>query len=251
MIEIEGLAVDFQGRPILTDLSLHVPRGAFVALVGRSGSGKTTLLKSINRLVTPTRGRIAIDGVEASALPAPEWRRRIGYAFQSVGLFPHMSVGENIAAVPELLGWPPARIAARVRELVTLVDLPEDVASRPPRALSGGQAQRVGLARALAAEPRVMLLDEPFGALDPMTRDALGLAYRDLHERLGLTTIMVTHDIEEAMLLTQRIVLMDEGRLVADLAPADLAHSTDPRVTALIAPALRHAHRLRELTDGA
>ena len=249
MIDIQQLAVSLgaRHRPVLRGLSLSVARGSFVALVGRSGSGKTTLLKSINRLVTPQSGRIAIDGIESNALPAPAWRRQIGYAFQGVGLFPHMSVAENIGIVPKLLGWEAARIDARVRELTSLVDLPDDIVARAPRDLSGGQQQRVGLARALAAAPHVMLLDEPFGALDPITRDALGVAYRRLHERLGLTTLMVTHDLEEALLLCDRIVLLEEGGIVADHAPRDLARSTDPRVISLLAPALRHARALSEL----
>ena len=249
MIDIQHLAVSLgaRNRAILRDLSLSILRGSFVALVGRSGSGKTTLLKSINRLVVPQSGRIAIDCIEANALPTHLWRRQIGYAFQGVGLFPHMSVAENIGIVPKLLGWDAARVEARVRELTDLVELPQDVAGRAPRDLSGGQQQRVGLARALAAAPRVMLLDEPFGALDPITRDSLGIAYRRLHERLGLTTLMVTHDLEEALLLCDRIVLLEEGCIVADHVPRDLARSTDPRVVSLLAPALHHARALSEL----
>jgi osmoprotectant transport system ATP-binding protein len=174
-------------------------------------------------------------------------RRRIGYVFQEVGLFPHLTVAENIGVTPRLLGWDKARIKARVDELLDLVALPAEVAQRPPAALSGGQRQRVGVARALAAEPRLMLMDEPFGALDPVTRDALGADYRALHGRLGLTTVMVTHDMAEAVLMADRIVVLKAGRIVADGAPAELlATSADPEVRALLEAPKRQADRLRE-----
>ncbi|MES2035197.1 MAG: ATP-binding cassette domain-containing protein, partial [Pseudomonadota bacterium] len=182
----------------LGGVTLAIPAGQFVALVGGSGSGKTTLLKTINRLVTPDRGAVHIAGEDVSGRPAPLLRRQIGYVFQEVGLFPHLTVAENIAMTPRLLGWPAARIAARVSELLELVALPAAMGARLPAELSGGQRQRVGVARALAAEPGVLLMDEPFGALDPVTRDTLGTEVRDLHERLGLTTVMVTHDMGEA-----------------------------------------------------
>jgi osmoprotectant transport system ATP-binding protein len=173
-------------------------------------------------------------------------RRRIGYVFQEIGLFPHMTVAENIGVTPRLLGWAASRIAARVDELLDLVALPREVGARPPAALSGGQRQRVGVARALAAQPAVMLMDEPFGALDPLTRDALGADYRALHERLGLTTVMVTHDMAEAVLLADRIVVMKAGRMLADGTPAALAtRSQDPDVRALLDAPRRQAERLR------
>ncbi len=221
-IAVGGLCKVYGGHRALDGVSLSVAPGAFVALIGASGSGKTTLLKSINRLVTPDAGTVHIDGADVSGLPAPELRRRIGYVFQNIGLFPHMSVGENIAIVPRLLGVPAAVRTARVAELLGLVALDPAFAGRAPRTLSGGQAARVGLARALAAEPTIMLMDEPFGALDPLTRDDLRRAYRALHDRLGLTTLIVTHDIAEALLLADRVLVLRAGCIVADATPAEL-----------------------------
>ena len=252
-IEIEDLGLSYAGAAlgaqadILKGINLQLETGSFTALVGRSGAGKTSLLKCINRLHAPTRGRILLGGEDTSALRDFELRRRIGYAFQGVGLFPHMSVNENIGITPKLLGWSKPDIAARVAALLTLVDLPQDIGMRSPRALSGGQQQRVGLARALAARPHVMLLDEPFGALDPQTRETLGLAYRDLHQRLGLTTIMVTHDLEEALLLCDRIVVLDDGRIRSHATPAALVASDDPALQALLDVPRRHAERMQML----
>ena len=214
----------------LRDVSLAVEAKSFVALVGASGSGKTTALKLINRLIEPDRGEVRLDGVAVNTLDAPLLRRRIGYVFQGVGLFPHMTIGENIGITPQLLGWPRAEIDARVAELLDLVELPQSFAARLPHALSGGQRQRAGVARAIAARPHVVLMDEPFGALDPVTRDSLGTAYRAMHDRLGVTTIMVTHDVQEAVLLADRIVVMGGGRILADGAPgALLAADSVPR----------------------
>src|SRR6185437_4868037 len=206
----------------LAGVSLSVAPGEFTALVGGSGSGKTTLLKTINRLVTPDAGSVRVLGQDVTASPAHLLRRKVGYVFQEVGLFPHLTVAENIAITPRLLGWDRKRIDARVANLLGLVDLPLEIGGRPPAALSGGQRQRVGVARALAAEPKLMLMDEPFGALDPLTRDALGADYRALHDQLGLTTVMVTHDMAEAVLLADRIVVLRDGRIVADGEPAEL-----------------------------
>ena len=231
----------------LDRVDLSVAAGEFVALVGGSGSGKTTLLKTINGLIRPDGGEVRVAGEDVAATPPHLLRRRIGYVFQEVGLFPHLTVAENIAITPKLLHWDPARIADRVMTLLKLVALPQDVAARAPSALSGGQRQRVGVARALAAEPALMLMDEPFGALDPVTRDALGVDYRALHRRLGLTTIMVTHDITEAVLLADRIVVLDRGVVQADGAPRDLLMSSrNPVVRALLEAPKRQAERLRE-----
>jgi osmoprotectant transport system ATP-binding protein len=216
------------------DAVLDIPGGAFLALVGASGSGKTSLLKCINRLHEPTRGTVRFEGKPTNDLPAHELRRRIGYVFQGIGLFPHMTVAENISVTPRLLGWSDKAIAARVDELLDLVALPRDVATRLPRQLSGGQQQRVGIARALAAKPKLMVMDEPFGALDPVTRDGLGTAYRRLHDDLGLTTIMVTHDMQEAVLLSDRIVMLEQGRITADDSPRALMRSDDPGIAALM-----------------
>ena len=225
---------------------MSVPQGTFIALAGTSGSGKTTVMKMINRLIDPDRGEVRIEGVPVGAGTASDLRRRIGYVFQGAGLFPHLRVGENIAITPQLLGWAPPDIAARTAELLDLVELPRALADRFPGELSGGQQQRVAVARALAARPRIVLMDEPFGALDPVTRDNLATAYRKLHDTLGLTTIMVTHDMQEAILLADRIVVMKAGRVIADLSPsAILGAQSDPDVAALIAVPLRQAERVR------
>lgn len=250
-IEIAGVEKRYGEHVALARVSLTIPAGQFVALVGASGSGKTTLLKTLNRLITPDAGAIRIGGEDIGAGPPHRLRRKIGYVFQEVGLFPHLTVGENIAVTPRLLDWPPARITARVEDLLALVALPVAMASRAPSELSGGQRQRVGVARALAAEPGILLMDEPFGALDPLTRDALGTDVRALHDRLGLTTVMVTHDMAEAVLLADRIVVLRDGAVVADGAPEDLARSVaDPGVRDLLDAPRRQALRLAARLGG-
>jgi osmoprotectant transport system ATP-binding protein len=218
-VALRAVSKRYAGGGGVNDVTLCVDRGQFVALVGASGSGKSTLLKSINRLVVPDSGTVRIDGEDVTGTESHSLRRRIGYVIQGVGLFPHLSVAANIAM--------PLRIAGdaadgRVAELLDLVDLPQDFAARLPETLSGGQRQRVGFARALARAPGLMLMDEPFGALDPVTRDALGRSYRALHDRLGLTSIMVTHDMAEALLLADRVVVLDSGRVVANETPVAL-----------------------------
>jgi osmoprotectant transport system ATP-binding protein len=251
-IELSGVEKRYGALAALAGVSLSVAPGEFTALVGGSGSGKTTLLKTINRLTAPDAGSVRVLGEDVAASAPHLLRRRIGYVFQEIGLFPHLSVAENIAITPKLLGWDAKRIKARVANLLGLVDLPLEVAQRAPAALSGGQRQRVGVARALAAEPKLMLMDEPFGALDPLTRDALGADYRALHERLGLTTVMVTHDMTEAVLLADRIVVLREGRIVADGKPVELLHETrDDGVRALLEAPKRQAERLRAKLGGA
>ena len=249
MIELAGVTKSHGVRAALEAVDLSVPAGCFVALVGPSGSGKTTLLKTINRLVAPDAGTVQVDGCDVADLPVTELRRGIGYVIQGIGLFPHMSVAENIAIVPRLAGTPAAERVARVAELLDLVGLPAEFADRMPASLSGGQAQRVGVARALAARPRIMLMDEPFGALDPVTRDELGRAYRALHDRLGLTTLMVTHDMAEALLLAERVVVLIDGRIRADAPPAKLLAAQDPEVRALIDVPRRQAERLHALAE--
>ena len=253
MIALEGVCKSFDGgrSEAVSNVSLVVEAGGFVALVGGSGSGKTTLLKTINRLIAPTAGSIRVAGEAVDAVPPHELRRRIGYVFQEVGLFPHLSVAENIAITPKLLGQPKAERAARAAELLDLVSLPRDFGARRPAALSGGQRQRVGVARALAAKPAIMLMDEPFGALDPVVRDALGAEYRRLHERLGLTTLMVTHDMTEAVLLADRIVIMDHGKMIAEGTPSDLLADSRPEVRGLIETPRRQAERVRERLEQA
>jgi len=250
LLELDGVSKSHRGRRVLDDVTLSVAGGTFLAVVGPSGSGKTTLLKTINRLAAPEEGRVRLDGGDVAALPLSELRRRIGYVFQGIGLFPHMDVAENIWIVPRLAGAPETEREGRVAELLDLMALPRSFASRTPRALSGGQAQRVGFARALAARPSLMLMDEPFGALDPVTRDALGRAYRALHDELGLTTLMVTHDITEAMLLADRIIVLIEGRVRADAGPAALiAGHADEAVRELVAVPRRQAERLAALAQ--
>jgi osmoprotectant transport system ATP-binding protein len=250
-LELDGISKRRGGQLVLDSIRLAVPAGTLLALVGPSGSGKTTLLKTINRLIEPDEGSVRLAGEDLGGAPLAALRRRIGYAFQGIGLFPHMNVADNIAIVPRLLGTDEKECVARVAELLDLVALPRDFAARFPYSLSGGQAQRVGLARALAAGPKLMLMDEPFGALDPVTRDELGRAYRILHDRLGLTTIMVTHDISEALLLADRIAILVGGRIRADGAPAELiAGHDDPDVQALIEIPRRQAERLAALAGG-
>lgn len=201
-------------------VDLSVAAGCFVALVGASGSGKSTLMKMVNGLEQPTTGQVIFAGEDVSTQPPAKLRRRIGYVFQSIGLFPHMNVAENIGIGSRLSGQ---RLGdGRIRELLELVELEADMTSRMPDELSGGQRQRVGVARALANEPELLLMDEPFGALDPITRDALGERVRALHDALGLTSIMVTHDMAEALLLADRVLVMDAGLIVADETPATL-----------------------------
>ena len=250
-IELSAVEKRYGTLDALAGVSLSVAAGEFTALVGGSGSGKTTLLKTINRLIAPDAGSVRVLGDDVAASEPHLLRRRIGYVFQEVGLFPHLTVAENIAITPKLLGWDRKRVEARIANLLGLVDLPPEIASRAPAALSGGQRQRVGVARALAAEPKLMLMDEPFGALDPLTRDALGADYRALHERLGLTTVMVTHDMAEAVLLADRIVVLREGAIVADGLPADLlAQTRDEGVRALLEAPRRQAERLRARLGG-
>ena len=248
LLSLDRVGKRYGETVVLADVSLAIARGSFVALVGASGSGKTTLLKTINRLRPADSGAILLDGRDVAAIPSPELRRSIGYVFQGIGLFPHMTVAENIAIVPRLTGVDAAGREARVGELLALVALPAELARRFPGALSGGQAQRVGMARALAAAPSLMLMDEPFGALDPVTRDEIARAYRALHDKLGLTTVMVTHDMTEALLIADRILVLDGGRIVADATPAALlAGHPDPAVAKLIAVPRRQAARLAEL----
>ncbi len=236
----------------LLGVTLAIPAGSFVALTGSSGSGKTTLLKLINRLIEPSRGTVWLNGENIAATDAVLLRRRIGYVFQGVGLFPHLTVAENIGITPRLLKWERDAIASRVDELLDLVRLPQVLKSRYPATLSGGQAQRVGIARALAARPGIMLLDEPFGAVDPVTRDALARDYRALHAVLGLTTVMVSHDIMEAILLSDRMAVLESGKLVEYGATPELVRSAaNPAVRRLMEMPLRQADRIHRLAGSA
>jgi len=200
--------------PAVDDVSLRIPEGAFVVLLGPSGSGKTTLLKMVNRLYEPSSGAVRVDGADVRAVAVTALRRRIGYVIQQIGLFPHMTVARNIAVVPELLGWSRPRIAARVDALLDLVGLPPDFRARYPSQLSGGQQQRVGPARALAADPMLLLMDEPFGATDAITRASLQEQMLALQRRVRKTVLFVTHDVDEALRLADRIAILRDGRLV-------------------------------------
>ncbi|HYI23887.1 MAG TPA: ABC transporter ATP-binding protein [Thermomicrobiales bacterium] len=218
-----GKRYDTTGAPAVDDVSLEIAPGEFVVLLGTSGSGKTTLLKMVNRLIEPTSGEIVIDGTDIRSLAAPELRRGIGYVIQQAGLFPHMRVADNIAVVPKLLKWPRAQVNERVRHLLDLVGLPPDRYSRRyPTQLSGGEQQRVGLARAMAAEPRTLLMDEPFGALDAITRTRLQDELLRIHREMRQTILFVTHDVDEALRLASRIVVMDTGRAVQVGTPLEL-----------------------------
>jgi len=236
----------------IDDLSFEIPAGTFCVLVGPSGGGKTTALKLVNRLIPFDSGEIRIDGRSIAEFPVTELRRGIGYVIQQVGLFPHVTVGDNIGTVPSLLGWQKQKIAARTAELLELVGLEQADAKRYPAQLSGGQRQRVGLARALAADPPLLLMDEPFGALDPITRLRLQTELLRLHEEVGKTIIFVTHDVDEAIKMGDRIAILREGGVLAqyDTPDAILAHPADDFVKAFIGEdrALRRL-ALRTLAD--
>lgn len=223
MIQLDHLTKRYGPDAVVRDLTLTVRDGELLIVLGGSGCGKTTTLKMINRLVEPTSGKVRLGGTDTSTIPPHELRRRIGYVFQQVGLFPHMTVAENVAVTPSLLGWSPARTRARIDELLALVELdPPLVRNRRPDELSGGQQQRVGVARALAAGPAVMLLDEPFGALDPLTRERLQESFLRIRRDTGLTAVFVTHDMAEALMLGDRIAVMHEGRLQQIGTPHEL-----------------------------
>jgi osmoprotectant transport system ATP-binding protein len=229
-LTLRGVGVTYpeSSAPAVRDVDLEVAAGAFTVLLGPSGSGKSTLLRTINRLIEPTAGTILLDGADVRTQDPVALRRGIGYAIQAVGLFPHLSVGANIAVVPELLGWDRARITARVDTLLHLVRLdPARYRDRLPRELSGGEAQRVGVARALAGEPALLLMDEPFGAVDAIVRASLQDELRAIHRELGTTIVFVTHDVDEALRLADRIVVMNAGAIVQTGTPSDVLASPE------------------------
>jgi len=235
-IEFRDVSFARQGRArILDHFNLAVEAGDVLALVGRSGAGKSTLLKLVNRLLVPDAGAVIVEGRDTREWEPIRLRRRVGYVLQDVGLFPHMSVADNVAVVPRLEAWPADRVAARVHELLELVGLPpQQFATRWPDELSGGQRQRVGVARALGVDPAVLLMDEPFGALDPLTRAELHREFHRIQDRLRKTVIIVTHDMGEAFALANRVGVIDEGRLIANDRAGAVAASTDPRVRQLL-----------------
>ena len=216
------------GRSLLCDLSLSVQRGETMALLGRSGSGKTTTLKLINRLLDPTEGEVNVDGRSTLAWDPIRLRRRIGYVIQETGLFPHYTVERNVGLLPELEGWTPEKIRARVREMLELVGMPPgDFLRRYPHELSGGQRQRVGVARALAGDPPFLLMDEPFGALDPLTQAEIQKEFQALQRRLQKTIVIVTHDVRSALLLGTRIAILEQGRLAGVFRPDEFVQPPD------------------------
>ncbi|HBC8589055.1 TPA: ABC transporter ATP-binding protein [Citrobacter koseri] len=222
MIEFSHVSKTFGAQKVVNDLNLHFREGSFSVLIGTSGSGKSTTLKMINRLVEHDSGVIRFAGEEIRSLPVLELRRRMGYAIQSIGLFPHWTVAQNIATVPQLQKWSRSRIDDRTEELMTLLGLEVNLRHRYPHQLSGGQQQRVGVARALAADPQVLLMDEPFGALDPVTRGTLQQEMTRIHRLLGRTIVLVTHDIDEALRLAEHLVLMDGGEVVQQGTPLEM-----------------------------
>jgi osmoprotectant transport system ATP-binding protein len=230
LVEFRGVGYHAPGlaAPILAGLSFRVRRGETLVLLGESGCGKTTTLKHVNRLYLPTRGEVLVEDRPTVAWDAVKLRRHTGYVLQEGGLFPHFTVAENIGLLPALENWPAARVSSRVAELLELVGLPQQFAARYPRELSGGQRQRVGVARALALEPPLLLLDEPFGALDPLTRAALQREFATLAARLELTSILVTHDVREALLLGTHIGLMEAGHLILLTTPDEFPRSDEP-----------------------
>lgn len=256
MIEAKEVCKSFDGGVTWAakDVSFAVPAGKVLALLGGSGSGKSTIVRIINRLIEPTSGTVFVDGQDITKQDPVQLRRRIGYVFQAIGLFPHLTVRENVAMVPRLLGMDPRKYNSRIDELLELVELPSaEYGQRHPAQLSGGQRQRVGFARALAGGAKVMLLDEPFGALDPVTRDSLQTEFQEIQQRLGLTAVMVTHDMAEALLLADQIAVMNEGRIVRIGTPQELLHDPgDEYVDRLLSTPRRHGELIRTLerTEG-
>jgi osmoprotectant transport system ATP-binding protein len=222
VIEFEAVGKEFAGATVLADMSFRIRTGELFVLIGPSGCGKSTTLKLMNRLLERSGGTIRFAGEDIDRIPIEQLRRRMGYAIQSIGLFPHWTIAQNIATVPRLLRWPREKIRVRIEELMHLLRLDAAWRDRYPHQLSGGQQQRVGVARALAADPDVLLMDEPFGALDPITRDALQAELARIHRETGKTIVFVTHDMQEALALASRIAVMDRGLLVQIGTPAEL-----------------------------
>jgi osmoprotectant transport system ATP-binding protein len=245
-IEFRGVWLSRGSQPVLRGLDLVVEQGETLALVGRSGAGKSTILKAINGLLRPDRGDVIVRGRGVAEWDAFALRRGIGYVLQDVGLFPHLTVRDNVGVVPALLEWEPRRTASRVDEMLRLVGLPpDDYGGRRPHELSGGQRQRVGVARALAADPPILLMDEPFGALDPITRSEMHREFRRIQAEVRKTIVIVTHDMAEALSLATRVGVLADGVLAALAPPADVAGSGDPRVRSMLEPLLEATAALK------
>ncbi|MGT2666896.1 ABC transporter ATP-binding protein [Streptococcus rifensis] len=249
MIELRQVSKSYGDKRVVDQVDLKIDKGEFITILGTSGSGKTTILKMINRLIEPSEGQIFFDGKDSSSLDPVVLRRQIGYVVQQIGLFPHMTVAENIATVPNLLGWDKAAIDQRVTDLLDLIQLPaKDYANRYPKALSGGQQQRVGVARALAADPDVMLFDEPFGAIDAITRSDLQEQLQSIHQALGdKTFVFITHDIYEAFKLGTKVIIMDQGKICQYDTPRNILNNPDSAFVEKLIATARQQEGLLEI----
>ncbi|MEO5286324.1 betaine/proline/choline family ABC transporter ATP-binding protein [Limosilactobacillus sp. WILCCON 0053] len=250
MVEFKNVSKIYPGGKVAVEnINLRIERGEFVCFIGTSGGGKTTTLRMINGMLIPTGGEITVDGKNIHDIDPIELRRSIGYVIQNIGLMPHMTIRDNITLVPKLLKWPKEKRDARAKELIKMVELPEEFLDRYPSELSGGQQQRIGVIRALAADQQIILMDEPFGALDPLTREALQRLVKRLQQQMGRTIIMVTHDMDEAIRLADRVVIMDQGHIVQNASPDDvLTHPANEFVANLIGPERLRQAKVNHLT---
>lgn len=250
MVEFKNVSKIYPGDKVAVEnINLCIERGEFVCFIGTSGGGKTTTLRMINGMLIPTGGDITVDGKNIHDIDPIELRRSIGYVIQNIGLMPHMTIRDNITLVPKLLKWPKEKRDARAKELIKMVELPEEFLDRYPSELSGGQQQRIGVIRALAADQQIILMDEPFGALDPLTREALQRLVKRLQQQMGRTIIMVTHDMDEAIRLADRIVIMDQGHIIQNASPDDvLTHPANEFVANLIGPERLRQAKVNHLT---
>lgn len=250
MVEFKNVSKIYPGGKVAVEnINLRIERGEFVCFIGTSGGGKTTTLRMINGMLIPTGGDITVDGKNIHDIDPIELRRSIGYVIQNIGLMPHMTIRDNITLVPKLLKWPKEKRDARAKELIKMVELPEEFLDRYPSELSGGQQQRIGVIRALAADQQIILMDEPFGALDPLTREALQRLVKQLQQQMGRTIIMVTHDMDEAIRLADRIVIMDQGHIIQNASPDDvLTHPANEFVANLIGPERLRQAKVNHLT---
>ncbi len=250
MVEFKNVSKIYPGGKVAVEnINLRIERGEFVCFIGTSGGGKTTTLRMINGMLIPTGGDITVDGKNIHDIDPIELRRSIGYVIQNIGLMPHMTIRDNITLVPKLLKWPKEKRDARAKELIKMVELPEEFLDRSPSELSGGQQQRIGVIRALAADQQIILMDEPFGALDPLTREALQRLVKRLQQQMGRTIIMVTHDMDEAIRLADRIVIMDQGHIIQNASPDDvLTHPANEFVANLIGPERLRQAKVNHLT---